>query len=61
MKKPKQVKLTLIKQDVGIIAENELDGRVDLFDNSEEARMNFMKYMLDEFINKEVLEGPEYK
>lgn len=61
MEKPNKVQLTLIKNATGITAANEYEFRIDHFDNSEEARMDFMKFMLDEFINKEVKDGPEYK
>lgn len=57
----KNIELTLIKDDSGITASNEHAGTVDFFDESEESRQEFIRFMLDEFINKEVDEGARYK
>lgn len=50
----KEVKLTLVKTEDGISATNESNSTIDYFDESEESRKEFVKYLLDEFINKEV-------
>lgn len=56
----KEIKLTLIKNEAGITAANEDEGTIDLFDDSEQNRQDFIRYMLDEFINKEVSGGKKY-
>ena len=61
MEKPNKVQLTLIKNATGITAVNEYESKIDYFDDAEESRKAFIKYMLDEFINKEIKDGPKYK
>ena len=56
----KEIKLTLIKNEAGITAANEDEGTIDLFDDSEQNRQDFIRFMLDEFINKEVTGGKKY-
>lgn len=50
----KKIKLELVKDQYGITASNEDAGVIEYFDESEEARKDFIMYMLQEFINKEV-------
>lgn len=50
----KRIELTLIKSNSGIIVANEDEGKIDYFDQTEEARKDFVKYMIEEFINREV-------
>lgn len=61
MKKQTEVKLTLVKTAAGITAANETKGTVDYFDETEEARQQFVLFMVDNFINKEVDGGKKYK
>jgi hypothetical protein len=56
----KEIKLELVKDESGIVATNEEMGQIVFFDEDEEGRRNFVLYMLDEFINKEI-NGKEYK
>lgn len=51
---PNKIKLELVKDENGITAANETEGTIDHFDETEEARKEFVLFMLDEFINKEV-------
>lgn len=50
----KKIELKLIKNEGGITAANEQESVIEFFDNSEEARKDFIMFMLEEFINKEV-------
>lgn len=50
----RKIKLELVKDNSGITASNETEGTIDYFDETEEARKEFVMFMLDEFINKEV-------
>jgi hypothetical protein len=61
MNKPNQIKLELVKDNSGITATNEESSQVDLFDETDQGRQEFILFMLDEFINKEVEDGKEYK
>lgn len=56
----KEIKLTLTKTEAGITAANESTGTIDIFDESENNRHSFVKYILDEFLNKEVDNGKKY-
>jgi hypothetical protein len=47
-----EIKLYLVKDEHGIVATNEEDGRVDVFDETDDSRKDFVLFMLDEFINK---------
>lgn len=49
-----QIKLELIKNEAGITASNQTTGIIDFFDETEEARKEFLLYFLQEFINKEI-------
>jgi hypothetical protein len=60
MPNTKEIKLTLIKNEAGITASNEDAGTIDLFDDSDEQRQEFIRYMLDGFINAEVDDGKKY-
>lgn len=57
----KKIELQLIKDNTGITAANEAEGKIDHFDESEQARLKFIEFMLEEFINKEVEDGVKYK
>lgn len=61
MEKPKQIKLELVKDEHGIAATNQDEGYVELFDEDDQGRQEFVLFMLDEFINKEVKDGKEIK
>lgn len=61
MDKPKQIKLELVKDEHGIAATNQQEGYVELFDEDDEGRTNFVLFMLDEFINKEIEDGKKIK
>lgn len=56
----KEIKLELVKDNSGITATNETVNTVDYFDESEEARKEFIKYLV-EFMNTEVDDGAKYK
>lgn len=58
--KPTQIKLELVKDEHGITAANEEAGSIDIFDESNEGRKDFVLFMLDEFINKEIADVNEY-
>jgi len=60
MNKPKTVELKLTKTTAGITASNEVDGTIDYFDETPEARQQFVQFMVDQFINKEVANGKKY-
>jgi hypothetical protein len=49
-----KIKLELVKDENGIMASNETEGTIEFFDETEEARKEFVMYFLEEFINKEV-------
>lgn len=50
----KKIKLELVKDEAGITAANETQGTIEFFDESEEARKDFIMYFLEEFMNKEI-------
>jgi len=60
MTKPNKVELVLVKTDKGITASNEAEGTIDYFDETEEARQQFVLFMVDNFINKEIAKGTKY-
>lgn len=57
----KKIELTLIKTKDGVTAANEAEGTIDFFDEEEQGRREFIEYMLQQFINKEIEDGRKYK
>ena len=56
----KEIKLELVKDNTGITATNETANTVDYFDESEQARKEFVAFLVD-FMNTEVDDGAKYK
>lgn len=57
----KEIKLILIKNEAGITVVNEAALTVDFFDESDQNRQAFIKYMVEEFINYEIFGGKKYR
>ena len=57
----KKLELKLIKTENGITATDFEGGKIHYFDETDEARQQFVKFIVDEFINREVDNGRKYK
>ncbi len=50
----RKIELKLVKDEYGIVVSNEDIGVIEFFDETEQARKEFLMFVLEEFINKEV-------
>lgn len=57
----KKLELKLIKTKTGVTAANEDKGIIDHFEDDDHGRKEFVKFMLEEFINKEIEDGRKYQ
>lgn len=56
----KKIELKLIKTSNGITAANDEESRIDMFEDTDDGRKEFVKYIVDTFLNKEVDGGRKY-